>query len=627
MCGINGVYQYNSKETLDKVHQMNKVTQLRGPDNSSVYSDNEVILGHNRLSIIDLSESANQPFISNDKTVVITYNGELYNYIEIKKKLSGFYDFKTNSDTEVIIAAYKKWGIKMLDHFNGMFAFALWDKTKNNFFLIRDRMGIKPLYYVEHENSVVFSSSVRAINTYLEEEIKVDKYELIDFLSYGTVHSPNSILKEVKLIPKGSYFFSGFEESSIVEYWNTFVNVNYSLSYSDAINETKKLITASVEKRLISDVPYGVFLSGGVDSSILVAAASKVSEIPVNTFSIVFDEKKFDESQYSRLISKKYKTNHNEITLSPDDLLNNIEAPFSEMDHPTIDGINTFFISKAVSEQGYKMAISGAGADELFAGYPVFKKAYELDNKKWLYSFPPQMRNLFGSILKWYDPSVKGEKKADILNQRVLELPYYYPLFRRISSQKSIDKLLKLKSYSFKPYPLLWGINVLEAKQRDLKLPFLSKISILEMENYLQNVLLRDADQMGMANSLEIRVPFLDHKLVNFILSLKDDYKYPHYQKKLLIDATRGWLPDKIINREKMGFVFPWEKWIKGELHDFCFDAIQSLERHQIFNMKNINLLWQDFIKGKSSAHWVNIWTLVVLGKWTSINNISIIDE
>ena len=173
MCGINGVYQYNSKDTLDKVHQMNKVTQLRGPDNSSVYSDNEVILGHNRLSIIDLSESANQPFISNDETVVITYNGELYNYIDIKKKLSGFYDFKTNSDTEVIIAAYKEWGIKMLNHFNGMFAFALWDKSKSNFFLIRDRMGIKPLYYIEHENSVVFSSSVRAINNYLKKKLKL----------------------------------------------------------------------------------------------------------------------------------------------------------------------------------------------------------------------------------------------------------------------------------------------------------------------------------------------------------------------------------------------------------------------------------------------------------------------
>ena len=207
MCGINGVYQYKSKDTLDKVHQMNKVTQLRGPDNSDVYIDNEVIFGHNRLSIIDLSESANQPYISNDETIVITYNGELYNYIDIKNELSGFYDFKTNSDTEVIIASYKKWGIKMLDHFNGMFAFALWDKTNNNFYLIRDRMGIKPLYYFEHENSVVFSSSVRAINTYLEEEIKVDKYELIDFLSYGTVHSPNSILNEVKSIPKGSYFF------------------------------------------------------------------------------------------------------------------------------------------------------------------------------------------------------------------------------------------------------------------------------------------------------------------------------------------------------------------------------------------------------------------------------------
>ena len=269
------------------------------------------------------------------------------------------------------------------------------------------------------------------------------------------------------------------------------------------------------------------------------------------------------------------------------------------------------------------MAISGTGADELFAGYPVFKQAHDLSSKKWLYSFPPQVRNTFGKVLKWYDPSLKTEKKVDILNQRLLEIAYYYPVFRRVFSLKSISNLLNLNKIEFKSYPFFWGFNEIEPGCRGYDFPFFSKISALEIETYLQNVLLRDADQMGMANSLEIRVPFLDHELVEFILCVNDEYKYPHYPKKLLVDATKGWLPDEILNREKMGFVFPWEKWMKNELKDFCLESLKNLEDLRIFDMNSVLDLWDAFLKSHSSSHWVKIWTLVVLGKWTSLNKIS----
>ena len=628
MCGINGVYQYHLLDAdLDKVHKMNKVTNSRGPDFSNIYHDNEVIFGHNRLAIIDPNELSNQPFISNDGNIVLTYNGELYNFLELKNKLSKTYDFKTASDTEVIIAAYLKWGMKMLDYFNGMFAFALWDKNINQFYLCRDRLGIKPLYYFEYQKSVIFSSSIKSINSYLENKLHIYKNELFDFLSYGTVHSPNTILNGVKLIPRASYYMAGSEESSLYEYWNIFQENKSTLDYSKVTAKTKELLMNSVEKRLVSDVPFGLFLSGGIDSSLLVAAASKCSTNTVDTFSVVFQDEEFDERKYSRLVADKYNTNHTEIEIHPDDLLHNIEAPFLAMDHPTIDGINTYFISKAVKEKGFKMAISGTGSDELFAGYPVFKQAYELNNKKWLYSFPPQIRNWAGKLLKLHDPSLRTEKKADILNQRLLELPYYYPLFRRIYSSNSMGELFNFKNDHFQLYPFLWGVNEIEPTKRGADFPFLSKISALEIETYLQNVLLRDADQMGMANSLEIRVPFLDHELVEFIISINDDFKYPNYPKKLLVDSTKGWLPNEIINRKKMGFVFPWDKWMKNELNTFCFEGINQLENLEFFNMKKINQLWKDFSIGKPGSHWIKIWTLVVLGKWVTNNKVTFENE
>lgn len=623
MCGINGVYQRDSvKDSVAKVQEMNKVTHQRGPDHEAIYEDESVVLGHNRLAIIDLDDKANQPFISADENIILTYNGELYNYISLKNQLSSNYDFKTKSDTEVIVAAYKQWGIKMLEKFNGMFALALWDKSKNHFYLCRDRLGIKPLYYKELNKAILFSSSIKALKTFSCDDFSINDSSISSFLSYGTIHSPDTIINGIKQLPRASYYFASEEQSEIVEYWS-FFDTSFSLrTYEDTISKTRELLISAVEKRLVSDVPYGVFLSGGIDSSILVAAASKLSAKTVNTFSVVFGEKLFDERNYSQIIASKYKTNHSELSIDPNDVLNRIEEPFIGMDHPTIDGINTYFIADAVSKQGFKMALSGTGADELFAGYPVFKQATQLASKKWLYSFPPQLRNWSGKLWKMYDPSPLVEKKADILNQRILELAYYYPIFRRVFSLDKIDELVNVNTKDFKSYPFKWGLHELEPKRRGASYPFLSKITTLEMETYLQNVLLRDADQMGMANSLEIRVPFLDHELVEFVLSIPDNYKYPKYPKKILVDATKGWLPDEIIHRKKMGFVFPWELWMKNELKDFCAKSISYLECNSVFNMNVINGIWNDFLKGKSNVSWLQIWTLVVMGKWMKNNNI-----
>ena len=621
MCGINGIYNHKSlKDVENKVKLMNSLTKHRGPDYSNIYLDSSVCIGHNRLSIIDLDSKSNQPFISADENLVLSYNGEIYNFLELKEELSKSYDFKTKSDTEVIIAAYSIWGIEMVYKFNGMFSFALWDKSKEELFLCRDRFGIKPLYYMEVNQSIIFSSSIKALKSFSHEELKIKEDDLLDFLQYGTVHQPNTILDKVKSVPRGSFLMAGNQETKIFEYWNLFESNNSNKIISEPLKTVNKLLLESVEKRLISDVPYGIFLSGGIDSSILVAAASKVSTQKVNTFSIVFKEKGFDERKFSRQIASKYKTNHLELELNPEEILQQIEEPFKFMDHPSVDGINTFFISKQVHNQGFKMALSGAGSDELFAGYPVFKQVFELENKKWLYSFPPQLRNIFGKLLQLRNQSLKSHKIAEILNLKLLELPYFYPIFRKIFANNTIYKLCDIKNISTENYPFNWAFNNLDTNNIGANYSLISKISALEIETYLQNVLLRDADQMGMANSLEIRVPFLDHNLVEYVLSLPNELKYPIYPKKLLIDSTKGWIPDEIIYRKKMGFVLPWEKWMRNELSSFCEESLLNLEDFSIFNMSQVNLLWKDFVKGNPYINWLQIWSLVVLGKWTAIN-------
>ena len=621
MCGINGVYNHQSIEDVEnKVKQMNSLTKHRGPDFDDVYLDSTVCLGHNRLAIIDLDSKSNQPFTSNDKNLILVYNGEIYNFPELKKQLSSSYKFKTKSDTEIIIAAYQTWGIEMVYKFNGMFSFALWDKTKEELFLFRDRFGIKPLYYLEINQSIIFSSSLKAVISSFPIDLNIKEEDLIDFIQYGTVHQPNTILEKIKSVPRASFLKISNQETKIFEYWKLFENAILSKPVKEPIKKVEKLILESVENRLISDVPYGIFLSGGIDSSILVAAASKVSKKNTNTFSVVFKEKSFDERKFSRMMASMYKTNHFELELHPEDILHQIEEPFKFMDHPSVDGINTFFISKQVHEKGFKMALSGAGSDELFAGYPVFKQVFELENKKWLYSFPPQLRNLFGKLLIKQKQSLKSEKMAEILNLKLLQLPYFYPIFRKIFTNDSISKLTDIRKISYENYPFKWGISEIGSKKRGFSYPLISKISALEIETYLQNVLLRDSDQMGMANSLEIRVPFLDHNLVEYVLSLPNELKYPTYPKKLLIDSTKGWIPDEIIYRKKMGFVLPWESWMKNELRSFCEESILNLNHYPAFNMSRVNSLWKNFLNGNPKANWIQVWSLVVLGKWTSIN-------
>lgn len=626
MCGINGVYNLTKISSPEKeLEAMNQASIHRGPDASGTYVDEFVALGHNRLSIIDLSESANQPFFSQDKKTVVVFNGEIYNFKEIKEKLSD-YTFVTDSDTEVVLAAYQEWGVKCVHQFNGMFAFAIWDVEKRALFIARDRLGIKPLYYFDNNESIAFSSELRSLMACSLVDRKIDKNGFIDYLRYNTVHAPNTIIEGVKMLMPGQYIWVSDDEYKNEKYWdiNYFINRKAdNQSYEQIKEEVKSRLEKSVEKRLMADVPFGAFLSGGIDSSAVVALMSKVSKQPVKTFNISFAEEEFSEAKYARIIAEKYKTDHTEIKLTPADFLKELPDALSGMDHPSGDGPNSYVVSKVTKEAGVTMALSGLGGDELFAGYDIFPRAVSLLDKKWVYSFPVGIRKLAGRALTTFKPTIASEKIVETITRKYLELPYYYPINRQVLNDELISKITGVGILPKNEVHRI-GMDNIDVNCVGFKSPFLSKVSFMEMNTYMQNVLLRDTDQMSMAHSLEVRVPFLDHELVEYVYGIPDEHKFPYTPKKLLVDSLGDLLPKEIVNRPKMGFTFPWEKWMKKELKDFCVENLKSLEKRELLDSKQLWLIWDKFLKGDNKITWSRLWPLVVLGFWLEKNDVKV---
>lgn len=626
MCGINGIYNIRKlSQPEELLREMNLTSKHRGPDYTGSYADQDVVLGHNRLSIIDLEASSNQPFVSEDGNLVLVFNGEIYNYREIRNILAPKYNFKTEGDTEVVLAAYQKWGPACLNHFNGMFAMAIWDKTKRELFLSRDRLGIKPLYYYDNLEQFAFSSEIRSLLTLPFLEKKINEDALVDYLRYGTVHAPRTMINGIRMLMPGHYCLLNEDGIKISQYWN--INVHhstesYNQNYDQVKNRTKELFFESVSRRLVSDVPFGAFLSGGIDSSAIVGAMSSVSDQKIDTFSVTFAEEAFSEAKYAKIIAKKFNTSHHEIKLTPEDFLKDLPEAVASIDHPSMDGPNSFVISKATKQAGVTVALSGLGGDELFGGYDIFKRAYSLLDKKWMMSFPLMFRKGLGSGLKLIKPGIASDKIKKTITSKYLELPYYYPINREILDDEKIHYLLNFHNYPDNAVHeiLQHGIGI---GSSGAKVPFLSRVSYAEINTYMQNVLLRDTDQMSMAHALEVRVPFLDHKLVEYIYGIRDDFKYPSTPKKLLIDSLGDLLPDEIVNRPKMGFTFPWEIWLKNELKDYCSEGLNYLKEMNLFNERGIDDIWVSFLQGNKKITWSRVWTLVVLGQWLKKHQIT----
>ncbi len=618
MCGINGIYGIDDTVRSEKiVSSMNTCLAHRGPDDEGLFSEKNICLGHRRLSIIDLSKAGHNPMFSNDRRFCVIHNGEIYNFQEIRNELKD-YDFRTSTDTEVIVAAYAKWGKDCLPRFNGMFAFAIWDNEKKELFIARDRLGIKPLYYSREGNTLLFSSEIRSLLASGLVPRMVDPGGLADYLRYQTVHAPRTILRDVSMLLPGHFMRISENNFEITKYWDLFAHAGAAApGYEDACRTINELLTRSVERRLIADVPFGAFLSGGIDSTAVVGLMSKVSPRKVRTFTVVFDEKDFSERPYAALAAKKFGTDHHEIELTPQLFYEELPDALRAMDHPSGDGPNTYVVSKATKQAGITMALSGMGGDELFGGYNIFGRVKTLEQKNWLGALPGGLKRLSGSLLKQVRKGVASDKVAEILKSGSVRFADTYHCFRQTLLDTELKGLLKTDLPENSQHRLALEISSLFSNST------VRKTSLAEISGYMQNVLLRDTDQMSMARALEVRVPFLDHTVVEYVLALPDEYKLPLRSKKLLIDSLDGLLPQEIIKRPKMGFTLPWKHWMKNEMKGFCEAKINLLALRPQFNEAGVKKLWERFLADDPRVTWSRVWHLVVLGNWMEQNAIT----
>lgn len=587
----------------------------RGPDAHNDFVEGEVMLGHRRLSIIDLSTAANQPFADHSGRYVIVFNGEIYNFQEIRSQLTD-YSFSTNGDTEVLLAAYLKWGAACLPLLKGMFAFAIWDRSDRSLFIARDRMGVKPVYYYADDQHFLFASELRGILASGLVPNKINKAAVKEFLSYQSIGFPLSIVDNILQLDAGSCITIRDKKIATRKYWDI-LQTPTDGTYGDrqeVLQHIRRLMRDSVERRLVSDVPIGAFLSGGIDSSAVVGLMAEVSSSRPNTFTIGFHEKEFDESDYAAQIARKFNTNHNQVLLNPSVFLDELTNALDAMDTPSGDGVNTYVVSKAIRQNGLTVALSGVGGDELFAGYPFFKQYAKLRKLKNVWGLAAPARLLAAGAL-----GLKGSSKAGRM-QQLLKAPAcsiasFYPEFRRILSPVLVGQLTYLDSLGTALQDNLQRMN-----GGFEQFPDLSQVSVAEYLGYTQHTLLKDTDQMSMAVSLEVREPFFDHDLISYVLGIPDHLKFPHTPKSLLVDALQGLLPDATVHRRKQGFLFPWAVWMKNDLFHFCDQRLKRIGERDFIKGQEVLAYWNRFLKGDPGVRWMELWLFVVLEYWMEKN-------
>jgi len=615
MCGIAGIFSRKHNDIPYESHlvKMTNAVAHRGPDHDGYFSNQEdgIYLGHRRLSIIDLSEEASQPMWDFEHRYALSYNGEIYNYRELRKKINN-YPYSTQSDSEVILAAYRLWGPEAVIHFNGIFALAIWDNHEKTLFVARDQLGVKPVYYYCSDEILIFASEIRSVLSSGLIQPVLNKAALAEYLTYQSNLRSRTLIENINRLEAGTYLMIDKKGLRKFNYWNIFKwhDFEYTDEKSVKDNVREKLFTA-VQRQMVADVPISAFLSGGIDSSILVAAMALQSEQPINTYTITFNEKKFDESEQASLVAKRYKTNHHEVLTKVDDIVSRIPGIVSKMDNPSGDGINSYIVSEAIKNAGIKVAISGLGGDELFAGYGYASMYKKIVDQNGLWSHTSMIRNTLSGLVPKHK-SGRWKKIGDLLRINYPALHSLYPVLRSVYSIDEISRLIKYSNSGEKSF----GDELLLAENALKKFPTLSQFGIGDLFGYTEGVLLKDSDQMSMANTIELRVPFLDVELVEYVLGIPDRYKNPENHKKLLVDSMQNLIPDEVWNKKKMGFVLPWEIWMKKELRTFCDQCIQSISGRGIFKTEILLDYWQRFLKGDKSVIWTKMWTIIALECW-----------
>lgn len=649
MCGICGAIDWGEVRAAESAVQLMIPTMRhRGPDDEGHLFNAPVALGVRRLSIIDI-EGGHQPVFNESGSLAIVFNGEIYNFNELRVTLENIgHTFRTRSDSEVVVHAYEQWGTACVERLRGMFAFAIYDRRKvmdrnrgvlepnpaedscGQLFLARDRCGIKPLYFYQDENVFLFASEVRTLLASGHVPRSISPSALQSYLLFGSVSEPETLVKDVQSLPPGHRLLISLKTkpSSLQPepYWslaqpeggNGHVN-GFAKDQRGAVSRVRELLQESVRLHMNADVPVGIFLSSGIDSTALAALASREFS-GVHTFTMAFPESRFSEAGMAERTAQQFGTTHQEFMLTPDDLLSRIDSAVAALDQPSVDGINTYFISLAASQSGLKVALSGLGGDELFGGYntfrwvPRFERLMALGEK-----FPAKLRAAMarGSIKfgERIGSNDSAHKLAAIWNEPGA-LPHPYFFSRMIFTPAQVRKLFHHEPEQARNQA--WWVWLNEGAGATIAMDSFSAITSLEARSYLVNTLLRDADSMSMASSLEVRVPFLDHSLIEFVSSLPAAMKTRQgTPKALLVESLKDLLPEEVINQPKRWFTFPWPQWLQGQLRDKMESGFAELSPalQPLLDAPTMRAIWQNFLAGRTS--WARPWSLYVLNEWT----------
>lgn len=614
MCGIVGYAGFDKSSSLNSAIEKIK---HRGPDGSGAQYLNGVALGNTRLAIIDLSSKAKQPMYNYDRSLCITFNGEIYNFREVKKLLEDKYPFKSNSDTEVILYAYQEWGIKCLEKLRGMFAFVIYDRKKKLLFGARDRLGQKPLKYYFESGKFIFASEIKAILTLLDSKLAIDEFAIDDFLTLQYIPSPKTGFKKIYKLPPAHYFIYRGNRLSVHRYWSLNFETKLILSEDQWCDLVYREIEKSVTSHMVSDVPVGALLSGGLDSSIVVALMSMNTADRIHTFSIGFDETSFDETRYAKLVSDMYKTKHTQFSVTSSDLLKNVKNLAEIYDEPIGDNsiLPTLLVSKLTSAK-VKVALTGDGGDENFAGYDRYTF---VELSSYISRFPITAKKVFSLIAKsalLYRPSKLSERMDRFItgvDEQFYRKYINYNLFFTIPVKRYLYspdfKRIVAKNDTYKIYRGLYDKNLSDV----------DNALRIDISTYLPDDLLYKSDSASMAYGLELRAPLLDHILMEKVAAMPASMKLRLATKKRIlkkIAAKNKLLPKEVIYRKKHGFTAPLNKWFKGPLKEYIYEQILSSDMTgSIFDKTRLKTYLDDYYR-TNLAYDNNIFALLILSLW-----------
>lgn len=623
MCGIAAIIGGRSPETESALNRMVKSMQHRGPDGEGSFcteiGSSRIGIGHTRLSILDLSPSGAQPMASSETGAILSYNGEIYNYLELRTELENSgHSFRGHSDTEVLLAGLDRFGSAYLRRLAGMFALIYLDPKSRRLLVARDPLGIKPLYVARFPSGRIFASEVRAILATGWIGTEIDQRAVASYLAYGAITEPRTIYREILSFPAGCYQefkirAGSLEEASPVTRFWEYPSI-VGVPSRDPTAEVKDILTNSVSQHLLSDVPVGIFLSSGIDSTVIAGIARELRP-DLQTFTVgMSDDVTLSETSEATETSRQFGLKHKNVMISRDEALGSVLRWIKSLDQPSMDGMNVFLISEAVRAQGIKVALSGQGGDELFGGYPSFRDVPRLRRiHKVLHSLPPGFRSCAIRLLTLRRSTSQREKLTDIGMSNGSLRSLYLHRRRTLSNHQ-------MRQLGFAADGMGLDEDFLEPESRP---PIREDdyqggelVSILESHYYLKNMLLRDGDANSMAHSLEVRVPFLDTRMVSLAFSIPESIRFPAggESKSLLRSGFRDLLRPELLSQKKRGFTLPIARWMNGPLGEQCLEALDTLSASGLVDPSGVQSVWKRFVAEPDSPAWTRAWSLCVLG-------------